>query len=107
MTTNPTSYVLTQNDALDILGLFGGQYPWNDVNGFFLGLEALGLLEPSTSAPSAPEVAAVTQVEAPVEAVVAPSGQDAGTTASTTTQTTDTTTTPVAPAVNADGSPAA
>ena len=49
--------MLTQDQALQILGLFGGQYPWNDVNGYLLALDNLGLLvagsvASSESAPS-------------------------------------------------------
>ena len=36
--------MLTREQALDVLGLFGGQYPWNDVSGFLLALEGMGLL---------------------------------------------------------------
>ena len=66
---------LTQEQALSILSIFGGQYPFNDISGFLLALENLGIIDPS-----AVEVYS-TSSDAPAEAVVAgaagPSGQDA------------------------------
>jgi hypothetical protein len=46
--------MLTREQALDILGLFGGQYPWNDVNGFLLALDSMGLLIAGSVASSEP-----------------------------------------------------
>jgi hypothetical protein len=51
--------ILTQEQALSILGLFGGQYPWNDVSGYLLALEGMGLYSPAglEVTPSQPDTA--------------------------------------------------
>lgn len=48
--------MLTREQALAILAVFGGQYPWNDVSGFLLALDAMGLLVAGAVASSDPAI---------------------------------------------------
>ena len=104
---------LTREQALSILDIFGGQYPWSDVSGYLLALEALGLVDHSVTQPVT--AAVDTPTEAVVAGAVAPSGQASDAPATTTPVAPEVTTpaptqapveTPT-PTPNPDGSPAA
>jgi hypothetical protein len=115
------SYPLTREQALSILDIFGGQYPWSDVSGYLLAVAALGLIDPSAASDQT-LFDASTSAEAITAGGVAPSGQASDAPAVTTPVETPTTpaeapTTPAEPTPapveapvatpNPDGSPAA